>query len=308
MRALSEHEAIAIYGSIARGDSDNLSDRDILFVSNDPVMRRYMQSVFKLNGWSCTAYSWKRLELASKRKLLFMQHLKNEAKIIYDPQERLGSKLRQFSPKGNYKFEYETSKQIIGIIEKMPDCVIGRLWALDVLMVSLRSMGIAILANEGIYKFSISDILKSLIDIGKIFKSDFNGLSMLRYYKTAHRRGKLLVTPSFKTLIELIEIVNQRFNIGIHIRLEKNDKIVEDELIRVNKGNEGNWYFNMRRIELVLSMMLPKYKDNALELNQKRNKLINMIQAPADYGWNFGVGIKNMKEDLNELAMYSNII
>jgi hypothetical protein len=307
MRSLLENEAIAIYGSLARGDYDILSDRDVLFISDDRIKRSYMQSNFKLNGWSCTTYSWKRLEFATINKILFIQHLKREAKIIYDPQELLYNILEKFSPKENYKHELENSKQLIRILENIPDCGVGRLWALDVLMVSFRSMSIAILANEGIYKFSFNGMLKSLLDIGVIIRSDIEPLSKLRYYKTAYRQRNLLATPSSKTLIDLIEVVNKRFNIGIHPRFEKGRKIVEDELSRVSGENYEKWYFNLRRIELTLFFLIPKLKDNLIEMNQKRNKLFNMIQTPAEYGWNFSLGLKGLKKDLRELALSSYI-
>ena len=100
-----EREAIAIFGSAARGDNDTFSDRDLLIVSDDRTSRREIRSKCESSGWSCTTYSWSRLQHAADQGSLFVQHLKQEAMIVADPSSHLAQLLAEFSTKGDYKRE-----------------------------------------------------------------------------------------------------------------------------------------------------------------------------------------------------------
>ena len=100
-----EHQqaALAAFGSAARGDHDAFSDRDLLVVTDDVKALKMLKSSFDSMGWSCTAYSWNRLQHAADHGSLFVQHLKQESNIYRDPSNRLADLLANFSTKASYK-------------------------------------------------------------------------------------------------------------------------------------------------------------------------------------------------------------
>lgn len=50
-------DAEAIYGSSSRGDSDALSDRDILVVDSDINVLRRRRQLLEQGGWSVATYT-----------------------------------------------------------------------------------------------------------------------------------------------------------------------------------------------------------------------------------------------------------
>ena len=168
MTTYSQETTFAIFGSTARGDSDTFSDRDMLIVSNDETDLRLLKSKYNSAGWSCTAYSWSRLQGAANQGSLFVQHLKQESKILSDPSNRLAHLLDQYSPKGSYKHESAGTATLLGnLTQHMPQCSEGPMWTVDVLSVGFRSLAVASLADNGIYAFSNADIINGLSRAGQ---------------------------------------------------------------------------------------------------------------------------------------------
>ncbi|MEA3189394.1 MAG: hypothetical protein QOD99_3224, partial [Chthoniobacter sp.] len=172
MKTSSELDAIALFGSCARGDRDSMSDRDILILSDNKSIRRSETLRLRRKGWSPVAFSWRRLERAGAQKRLFIQHLKLESRVLWDRNGRFREYLTKFAPSQEYRAEKASSHTLIGILESIPNSKIGRYWALDVLAVGLRSLGVATLANHGVYRFSGDGILLGLRDIGILRAGD----------------------------------------------------------------------------------------------------------------------------------------
>ena len=163
MSIQSQQNAFAIFGSEARGDNDIFSDRDLLIVSEDETRLREMKCKYESIGWSCTAYSWSRLQQAADQGSLFVQHLKQESKILSDPSDRLADLLAQYSTKANYKRESNGAASLLGtLVQHLPRCDAGPMWTLDVLSVGFRSLAVANLADNGIYAFANSGIINGL--------------------------------------------------------------------------------------------------------------------------------------------------
>ena len=109
--------SLAIYGSKARNDYDSYSDNDLLIVSDSFNNTFEIEQSYNKRGFSCSAYTFNKLEILSKRKALFIQHLKQDAKIISDKDNRLQNLLDCYSPKENYLKELkEITKLFLMII------------------------------------------------------------------------------------------------------------------------------------------------------------------------------------------------
>ena len=175
MTADSTLPTYALFGSAARGDHDSFSDWDLLIVSDDVSTLKESKTTCENLGWSCTAYSWSRLQQAADDGSLFVQHLKQESRTISDSSDPLSTILSEFTVRGDYKRETIGATSLLGnLMEQLPRCDAGPMWALDVLAVGFRSLAVARLAENGIFEFSNSGIVGGLARLGIVRKEEFD--------------------------------------------------------------------------------------------------------------------------------------
>ena len=131
--------ALALFGSVARKESDRVSDRDLLVIADHTMLRERVPNLNNA-GWACTAYTWRRLERSIKDGSLFGIHLRNEAIILRDSESRLNDLLHSCTPRpAGYQSEFREACLLISELSRVPSDREGRMWALDVLMVGFRS-------------------------------------------------------------------------------------------------------------------------------------------------------------------------
>ncbi len=254
-------DAAAIFGSCARGDSDQLSDRDILLVSKDSKSLRLTATHLESMGWSCSVFTWSQFSRECRRKSLFVQHLKLESIVIKDTHDRLQDSLYYVEPRGNYSWEIEQAKELIGLIEYIPLIEWGSIWALDVLMVGFRSFGYAILANEGMFRFSFDEVLNGLCTIGLLKSSDLPLLRALRKWKRSYREGIGAPSSINRQALELICLIDERIKLGLHVNFIAPVDFTKKQGDRTD--NSKNWYRNSRALEAIVRLH-PRQFDNAL--------------------------------------------
>lgn len=73
--------SVAVFGSCARNDFDNLSDKDILFVYDDNFYPSKEIKNMQSNGWNCSEYTYKEFQNISSLGSLFVQHIKQDSII-----------------------------------------------------------------------------------------------------------------------------------------------------------------------------------------------------------------------------------
>ena len=300
MTSLHKTPAFALFGSAARGDHDVYSDKDLLIVSDSPANLRTLKASFSHQGWSCTLYSWQRLQHAADQGSLFVQHLKQEAKILRDPSDRLAELLANFSPKASYKREANGAASLLGdLTDFLPRCDAGPMWTMDVMSVSFRSLAVATLADEGIYSFANSDIMNGLARIGLLHRQDGYELEVLRRYKSLYRNGVLDKHVGWKSTYELLALIDRIFRLGLSVRRVDTLANVEQALAR---QNSAEWYVKCRRIESVLWMLRPRQNQTDVDFVQKRNYLFKLVQSPNGYAWHFTGGHAATQKRLFDLA------
>ncbi len=75
--------AVMLYGSHARGDTDTLSDLDVLLVAEDPPSLQRPNSSYTLDGVSVSSsYSWSEIAIMRETGSLFLVHLGQEGRLI----------------------------------------------------------------------------------------------------------------------------------------------------------------------------------------------------------------------------------
>src|SRR5438477_12235579 len=91
--------AVAVFGSVARNDTDFLSDRDILLVNEQYDCLRSGAARCKRMVRSPILYSWQRLDTAANRGDLFILHLEAEATRLHDANDLVAHMLFTFNTK-----------------------------------------------------------------------------------------------------------------------------------------------------------------------------------------------------------------
>lgn len=183
VRAASE----AVFGSCARGDADQLSDRDFLIVDDDPKILNARAQALKAEGVSVAAYTFRKLESLAAKKALFVQHLRLEASIVADRDARLAAVLSAFRPKENYSPEIDDNARLASLIATVPAGAKAELWAADVLYVTVRNFGVLWLAGRQRYLFAYDRILDALREEGVLNGTSVLNLRRLRFLKALYR-------------------------------------------------------------------------------------------------------------------------
>jgi hypothetical protein len=275
-------DSVAIFGSVARGDGDRMSDKDVLIISDNTLARRNFAARVRKNGWSPVCFTWRRLDRAAGGTGLFIQHLKLEASVLRDCNGRLRESLDRFSPRSEYDREVAGSHELLGVLEHMPNCLSGRYWALDVLAVGLRTLSVATLANHGIYEFSFARILNSLHRVGVLKSGDRERLHAIREYKWRHRNANIRRSVSLSHTLGLVDLVSRRFKLGLHVQSIK----PEEALGFAAPGQKisPNWYLRSRVLERAL-MSLQLRSSAEPEVLHLQRRLQELIKEPSQYGW-----------------------
>lgn len=269
--------SIAVYGSKARMDDDIYSDNDLLIVSEKFENKYEAEQMFNNVGYSCSAYTFDKLQVLSDRKALFVQHLKQDAKIITDKNDRLYTLLNDYSPKENYDSEIQEINDYFELIKCIPDTVEGIGWAFDVIAIGLRNYNILQLANHKIYEFSLHSILKYSKRIFNLTESEIQTLLNTRIAKKNYREKKYRLLPPKHELLRTVSIIEKRYGFSITpVFLSKDvfsqyafEKVYADEMISA--------YQKLRFFEAYI-MTLPIIKNCII-----RDKCRRIIESPKFY-------------------------
>ena len=303
MSQLPPH-SLALFGSAARGDHDPFSDWDLLIVMDDQAALRSLKAHYDKNGWSCTAYTWRRLQDAANQGSLFVQHLKQEAKIIRDPSDQLAALMDKYTTRASYKREAEGAASLLGdLTQQLPLCEAGPMWAMDVVYVGFRSMAVAKLADDGIFSFANTDILDGLVRTGLIGQSDAYQLQPLRQFKSCYRRGLIDKRVDWCTTYDLLGIIDRAFLLGFSTGRAGTRDILELALADSNNARwSSDWYVRCRRVESALLMLKPSHHKQRAELNEYRQDLFKIVKAPNSYASHFTSGHATTQRKLSDLA------
>ncbi|NQV21783.1 MAG: nucleotidyltransferase domain-containing protein [Rhodospirillales bacterium] len=224
-------DAIALYGSQARRDADNLSDIDMVVVDADVTALAHAKAALSTRGVSCATYTWRRLQRMSFRGSLFIEHLRREALIIRDNNNSLRSFLEAFRPRGDYLADVDATKRTLALTSRTSDMRASLGWAYDVLAVAVRNLGVLELANRGQYVFAYHDILAALKDDGSISYADAHNLEILRRLKALYRGGHYEQLPGRGVLESMQRTVSRCFKTDFDSKTIHPFALAEDMLV-----------------------------------------------------------------------------
>ncbi|WP_031485772.1 nucleotidyltransferase domain-containing protein [Maridesulfovibrio frigidus] len=230
-----------LFGSVARGDYSEHSDIDYLIVSDMPGATIERTSPKD----SVSKYTWAEFDELVEKKMLFIQHLKQEGVILSDEDNRLSNIFSKFSPKKSYRKDYNETKALLELLAVIPEEKHSVLWYADVLFVAFRNLTITHLAERGEYVFSpqlLSTTLGNHI---------WNNMEVIRRAKHAYREK----TESFYLNSNFIQstacLVTNALGIDFSPVKTGDEQFTENLLSLSATGNP--WYLRVRAAEGLLN-------------------------------------------------------
>jgi predicted nucleotidyltransferase len=160
-------EAAALYGSVARGDSETHSDIDLLLLISGSKKRALYDSLFatltrRYRRLSLSIYTVGELGFLRAARSLFLLHLSQESLVLFDRTGRFRSLLRDFQPKTSYHEDFLKS---LKLVDPLRTTVIGapnHFHRLSYVYSLFRVFGVYLLAEKKIYEFSKPKMVRSL--------------------------------------------------------------------------------------------------------------------------------------------------
>lgn len=303
LNCLSHSSSACIFGSIARGDSDSASDADVLIVGERAADCKQTAQLCQKFGWSCTVYSWRRLAAMASAGSLFVQHLKQDGRVIFDPSERLRDTLASFRPRADYQVEYRSAIEVLAAIERIPASPESLCWAADVLAVVARSAAIAWLGHCGIFEFSKDGIPRALAYTRGLKQSGYDCVRRLRILKHQYRarsRSAASCPPALLSQSDLTGLCNdvdQTFGIGAHLTFESPRRYLSDFALL---SDDAPWYAQMRKCESAFIVLEGTFGMQTRFESESLYAWKNAIQRPVEYGWTFGALRRTFSETIGK--------
>jgi predicted nucleotidyltransferase len=178
-------QAAALYGSVARGDSEAHSDIDLLLLCNSGQKRDLYDGVYPvlsrlLERLSLSVYSPREINFLSKAQSLFLLHLKRESHLVFDRTGLLTSTLENFTPKASYRDDFERSLELFVPLRTSVLGAPNNLHRLSYLYSLFRIYGVYLLAEHRVFEFSKARMAAHLEAICPGESSTISLLSQLR--------------------------------------------------------------------------------------------------------------------------------
>jgi hypothetical protein len=254
------------------------------------------------NGFSCACYSWIKLEFLARRKALFIQHLKQESRILIDKGQKLRFLLSQFSPDSTYTKQIDTARELVSVTECFPNTHYGIGWALDVMAVGFRNLAILALANEGKYLFSFSGILAELKKMGMINSEEEARLRLLRKHKASFRRKAYHLLPPKEEVFELRQLVGEVFDTNPSSTLVS-EEVFHNFCLRPNSAfKSSHWYLKARLYEGAFLGLNRSSRRIDSGTFQRLQAVENAIASPGCYSALFMNSADNLRHEVIDLS------
>jgi len=276
-----EADAVIIFGSAARDDSDSISDRDILLVGDSRPALVRIEQILECEGWSVAKFSWGQIRTMVARRSLFLAHIAHEGIILRDRDDKFQHLIGGFAPAYSYNDEIEVSKNMLAVVERIPDCPAGYLWASDVVAVAFRNLAISFLANHGIYKFSMREISASLLALGIIPKEAQRTIENLRKLKFCYRQKIQVPGLDFRFLQDVARVIDGVLSLDWHITR------IPIENAFVDRFDFAHPYALSRAIEKVVILARPKNERSRSEFHAEMCAISRWVADPRRYIWLF---------------------
>jgi len=194
-----------------------------------------------LGGWNVSVFNRPAFGRLAEVRSLFVQHVKQEGRIVRDDENFLRGALAVYSPKAEYLGERNDALRQIAQLP-MPD---GRYWhdlcLADIIYVLFRNAVILHLASIGQYRFGYDELVENVGEDLRLSPAQIGALLDLRTLKHAYRRRALSIDLKGRVDLALDVIA------AISGRMEALD------VSAIAVGTTTDDYFHLRLCELELA-------------------------------------------------------
>lgn len=194
-------ESAALYGSVARGDSEPHSDIDLLVVCNDEceedLYAKLMGHLSKhFDKLSLCVYTHRELRFLVKAQSLFLLHLKEEALLLFDRSGFLRETLSSFERRASYEADFCKSLELISPLRTVVLGASNQVHRLAYIYSLFRVFGVYLLAGRGIFEFSKARMSAALSECRPNQANNIHLLSELRVLNANFFSGGVSVEDS----------------------------------------------------------------------------------------------------------------
>ena len=261
--------SISIIGSAGRKSVDNLSDRDLLAIGDEDTVSHAVQPYTRM-GWNVSRFSRDAFEEMAASQSLFVQHAKQDGRLVRDDGGYLRQLLDGFQITRSYHREVKEAVAPIFSIGAAEMCLWGRLFQADVLYVAVRNACILHRASVASPDFDFNRLVRWTADTAGLLDEDTERLLCLRRLKVAYRGRERLVDTS-----------TVGGSIAAATKLARH---LESATGSITGGEEtSNGYFELRGLEQrLVTSVGPKFMDR-LEAGHDLAELWRVICNPGAY-------------------------
>lgn len=203
--------SICIFGSRARQTADAMSDRDILLVGPPSTALDRAVSRWTERSWNVSVFDRPAFERMAEVKALFVQHLKQEGRLLQDADDFLASVLERYSPKPDYSAERNDALAQIISLPPDTDDYWYQLCLSDIVYVLFRNAAILHLACGKEYQFQYDVLVDRMANMFDLGHRERLALLALRDLKHGYRQRveglavRLLLQEARQVVDQMIE-------------------------------------------------------------------------------------------------------
>ncbi|ANI81887.1 hypothetical protein [Kosakonia oryzae] len=251
--------ASVLFGSKAKGLSDEYSDNDLLVICHDDE-RDAISNNRIYSNYNISFFSFKQLHMMRDVGSLFLQHIKKDGIILYDKDNEFKKFLDTCNLILPTKNEIMKCESTLFFIKSIPYEQELINWKADFLYCVSRDYLIKKLALNGKLAFSIDEIVSSSIKWLNFEIEELSDLKTLRKIKTIHRSTSV----DFLTKESTTKLTNNwlhTLSCKCNISMANSDKGIFDALY---KETYNSTYEALRTLE-ALSLLADKKGLNHIE-------------------------------------------
>lgn len=269
-------ESTCVFGSVARSNSDQLSDKDVLIISNCRERRLELSRQWKSQGWSVSSYTPSRFMALVAAGSLFVQHLKYEGLIIADRNSWLRTTLDFAKPRRSYITDAKRSVLLTLPVERFSqDIPLGDLGLVpDLSYVGFRNFGINYLASNGVLEFDFKNIAHR---VGREFSLSTKAIDMLvelRLGKASYRKGEIH-SGLQASIGELRRVLERVFSFRPLVSIESDSPV----------RNLGSGYATLRDFEAAIIARVGGFPSESYLRGAGIEKSWRLVTSPSEYSW-----------------------
>lgn len=232
--------SVCIFGSQARQTADPLSDRDLLLIADEGASLHRAAAYWTSLEWNVSTFERRAFARIAEVRSLFVQHIKQEGRIVKDDGGFLASVLEGYLPKSDYKGERNDALRQIASLPPPKGAYWHDMCLADATYVLLRNAIILHLACQRVYCFQYDELVSRFGDEFGLLQDERLCLLHLRNLKHAYRRRVPGYNPE-NAILSIKEFVNRL-----------NNSIDNFVVSSIESGNTTEDYYYLRMLELDL--------------------------------------------------------